>query len=103
MDIAKTIEDTWRPALEMALKDGQRIVRLELTNEQLLSLEDSIQATIMSKAKAQTLVTQRPNFEWWTMAGLWPRGDEGWTVLLRRVPIQVNVQQMPMPPALVKS
>src|SRR4029077_9853586 len=66
MDIEKT--DAWRAALEDALKCGTRIVRLELTNEQRLAHEASIQATIMSKAKAQALLTQRPSFEWWSMA-----------------------------------
>lgn len=94
MDTEKQ-SDTWRAPLEGALKDGQRVIRLELADEHaLLALEDSIQATIMSKAKAQSLVTQQPQFEYFTVAGLWPRDDGGWTVLLRRTPL--NVQMRPM-------
>lgn len=94
MDTEKQ-SDTWRAPLEGALKEGLRVLRLELADEHaLLALEDSIQATIMSKAKAQALVTQQPQFEYFTMAGLWPRADGGWTILLRRSPI--NVQMRPM-------
>lgn len=101
MDIKEIVDEkdrfvSWRKPLEDALKEKIRIMRLEITSEQLVDLEDTIQDTVMRRAKAQALVTQRPNFEWWSMTGLWPRDDGGWTVLLRLTPYNVQMQQMPM-------
>lgn len=84
----------WKDLFEGALKENRMLMRYDLlTDDQLVELEMFIGASMQAKAKAGVLASVAPSFEWYNGAGLGPREGSGWTVLLRKV--TVNVQQQP--------
>lgn len=99
--------DELKVLLEGALKEGKMILQFDLSGADLVRLEAVLQQTLIDKLKSGALISTAPRFEWWQESGVWPihgevgrdektgmgiAGTIGWTVLIRRVPVQGQVR-----------